>query len=184
LELLVPASVLGKSNLTESPSLGLRNKTSLQTVFEQLVLGGRALAVVIITVAVFLADQRVACYKNSKKLPPVRLDTFTTLKIYFWSGKLKLKGKRISADKAHVIVMEDITAEDWHERLLVTVARVKAFFVYSKDKRDELITLVKVPSGAHTEETSEDIEEAELDKALDLDAAEDAPTDPNRMNAW
>jgi hypothetical protein len=83
LELLVPASVLGKSNLTESPSLGLRNKTSLQTVFEQLVLGGRALAVVIITVAVFVADQRVACYKNSKKLPPVRLDTFTTLKIYF-----------------------------------------------------------------------------------------------------
>jgi hypothetical protein len=49
-----------------------------------------------------------------------------------------------------------------------------AFLGYSKDNRDELITLV--PSGAHTEETSEDIEEAELDEALNLDVAEDAPT--------
>jgi hypothetical protein len=35
--------------------------------------------------------------------------------------------------------MEDIAAEDWHEQLLAVVARIKAFFGYSKDKQDERI---------------------------------------------
>jgi hypothetical protein len=59
--------------------------------------------------------------------------------------------------------------------LFLTVARVKALFGYLKDKLDELIKFVKSPSGAHTEETSEGIQEAELDDTWDLNAAEDAP---------
>jgi hypothetical protein len=51
-------------------------------------------------------------------------------------------------------IVADIAAEDWHEQLLVTVARVKACFGYSKDKQDkqdELIKFAEAPSGAHTE---------------------------------
>jgi hypothetical protein len=47
----------------------------------------------------------------------------------------------------------------------MTVARVQAFFEYSKDK---LLNFVEVPSGAPVEKTSEDIEEAELDESWDL----------------
>jgi hypothetical protein len=47
----------------------------------------------------------------------------------------------------------------------------------SSDKEDELIELAKAQSGAHTEEKSEDVEEAELEEAWDLTAVEDAPTE-------
>jgi HD superfamily phosphodiesterase len=76
--------------------------------------------------------------------------------------------------------MEDIAAEEWHEQLLFTVARVKAFFGYSKDKQDNLITFAEALSGAHMEETSENREEAELDEAWDLDAAQKML----QQNAW
>jgi hypothetical protein len=56
------------------------------------------------------------------------------------------------------------------------VARVKAFFGYSKDKQDELIKFTESPSGAYAEAMSEDKEEAEFDDAWGLNAAEDAPT--------
>jgi hypothetical protein len=39
-----------------------------------------------------------------------------------------VRSKRISADWAHVVVMEGTAAEDSHEQLLVTVAGAKAFF--------------------------------------------------------
>jgi hypothetical protein len=48
---------------------------------------------------------------------------------------------------------------------------------YSKDEQDELIKFGEAQPCAHTEETSEDAEEAELDEAWDLNAAEDAPTE-------
>jgi hypothetical protein len=57
---------------------------------------------------------------------------------------------------------------DWHEHLLVIVARVKAFFQYSKDKQDVLIRLTDAPSDAQAVHFSEGIEEAELDEAWDL----------------
>jgi hypothetical protein len=53
--------------------------------------------------------------------------------------------------------------------LLLLVSRL------SSDKEHELIELAKAQSGAHTEEKSEDIEEAEHDEAWDLTAVEDAP---------
>jgi hypothetical protein len=52
--------------------------------------------------------------------------------------------------------MEDVAAENWHGQLLVTVARATDFFGYS---------FAEAPYGGHTEETSEDVEEAEFDKA-------------------
>jgi hypothetical protein len=57
-----------------------------------------------------------ACYKNSKTLPPMRLGA-----------------RKLSADGAQAIDMEDIIVEDWYEQLVATVARLKAFFGYSKD---------------------------------------------------
>jgi hypothetical protein len=62
-------------------------------------------------------------------------------------------------------------------QLLVTVARLKAFFGYSKDKQDKLIDFTEVPSGVHSEENYGGIEEVKLDEAWDLTAAEDAPTE-------
>jgi hypothetical protein len=59
----------------------------------------------------------------------------------------KAKSKRISADRAHTIVMEDIAAEDWHEQPVGTVARDKAFSGCSKDQRDDLTKVAEAPSG-------------------------------------
>jgi hypothetical protein len=61
-------------------------------------------------------------------------------------------------------------------QLLVTVARVKTFFGNPKDKQEELIEFALAPSGAHIEETSEDMQEVKLDEVSDLIAAEDAST--------
>lgn len=61
-------------------------------------------------------------------------------------------------------------------QLFVAGARVKAFFGYPKDKQDELIKFADARSGIHTEETSEQIEEAELDEKWDLKVVEDAVT--------
>ena len=60
-----------------------------------------------------------------------------------------MKSKRILTDRAHAIVMEDIAAEDWHEQLLVTVARSRI----SNDTRTK--TFTEGPSGAHTEDVEE-----------------------------
>jgi hypothetical protein len=124
------------------------------------------------TVACAVLTNGWSCYKNSKKLPPMRLDTLKILRKLFDLGS-EVKSKRILADRAHAIVMEEIAAEDWHEHLLGTGGCVKAVFGYSKDN---LIKFADVPSGAHTDETSEDIEESKLDEAWDMNAAEDAPT--------
>jgi hypothetical protein len=56
------------------------------------------------------------------------------------------------------------------------VALVKELFGYFKDKLDDLIKFAESPSGAQTEETAEDIEEAKLDHSWDLNAADNAPT--------
>lgn len=52
--------------------------------------------------------------------------------------------------------------------LYITTTRVKAFFMYSRDKQVELI---EAPSGAQIEQKSEDIGEA------DMTEAENAPTE-------
>jgi hypothetical protein len=57
----------------------------------------------------------------------MRLDTLKRLSRTFSTRE------KSDEDRAHVIVTEDKTLQ-WHEQLLVTVARVKAFFGYSKTK--------------------------------------------------
>jgi hypothetical protein len=44
------------------------------------------------------------------------------------------------------------------------VARVKELFGYLKGKLDDLIKFADSPSGAHSEDSSENIEEAKLDR--------------------
>jgi hypothetical protein len=56
---------------------------------------------------------------------------------------------------------------------LVTVARVQVLVGYSKEKHDKLILFAEVQQGTHTEETSSDKEEAELDSASNLNATGD-----------
>jgi hypothetical protein len=125
-----------------------------------------------------------ASYKNSTKLPPMRLDTLQKLKSLYDVGN-KFKSKRISGDRAHAMVMEEIASEDWHEQLLVTVARVKAFFGYSKARQDALIHEATLrisdetsefegSEAAETFETFEDIEDAERQEAEALNARENS----------
>jgi hypothetical protein len=58
-----------------------------------------------------------ACYENSEKLQPMRLGAPKTLNNLF-DLRIKVKSKRISAERAHAIVMKDVAAEacDSHER--------------------------------------------------------------------
>jgi hypothetical protein len=58
------------------------------------------------TEACAVLTNELVCYKNSKKLPPMRLDTLKILDRLFDLGS-KVKSKRISADRAHEIVTED-----------------------------------------------------------------------------
>ena len=76
--------------------------------------------------------------------------------------------------------MEGIAAEDLHEQLLVTVARVKALIGYSKEKQEKLIRAAQLTDasfGMDTVETPDDTEEAELDEARYLMEAEDLAGD-------
>jgi hypothetical protein len=122
-----------------------------------------------------------ASYKNSTKLPPMRLDTLQKLKSLYDVGN-KFKSKRISGDRAHATVMEEIASEDWHEQLIVTVARVKAFFGYSKARQDALIheATLRISDetsefeGSEAAETFEDIEDAERQEAEALNARENS----------
>jgi hypothetical protein len=65
-----------------------------------------------------------ACYKTTKSLPPMKLETLKTLKRLDDPGN-KVKSRRMSGGSAHAIVMEG-AARGWYEQLLVTVVRVKA----------------------------------------------------------
>jgi hypothetical protein len=56
-----------------------------------------------------------------------------------------VKSKRISLERAHAIVTEDTATEDWHEQLLVTFLRVKAFVGKLKDKQCKLINFAAPP---------------------------------------
>jgi hypothetical protein len=68
------------------------------------------------------------------------------LSIRFAASGNKVKSKRISADRAHTIVMEGIAADDWHEQLLLLrVSRLSSD--YTKDKQDLLKKLAEAPSG-------------------------------------
>jgi hypothetical protein len=109
-----------------------------------------------------------ARYKNTKKLPPMKLETLKTLKRLYDLGNT-VKSKRLSGDRAHAMVMLEV-AEDWHEQLIVTIARVKAFFGYGKKRQDKLIREAEgiEEADADTQETLEEIEAVELDEARDL----------------
>jgi hypothetical protein len=59
----------------------------------------------------------------------VRLDTLKNLKNLF-ELENKEKKKRISADAIFIVHRRHFVAEDWHEQLLVALARVKVFYGY------------------------------------------------------
>jgi hypothetical protein len=114
-----------------------------------------------------------ARYKISKKLSPLILYTLQTLKNLFDLGNDKVKSKMTSGDWAYAIVM------------MILQLRMPAATCYCCSCRgfprtvereaEKLIKFAEAPSGAHTEETFVDIEEAELDEAWDLNGAEAAP---------
>jgi uncharacterized protein with von Willebrand factor type A (vWA) domain len=68
-----------------------------------------------------------AAYQNSKRAPLLSSDALKVLKQLFDLGRTD-KSKRISADRAHVIVMEQVAARNWYEKMIFTVARIKVFY--------------------------------------------------------
>jgi hypothetical protein len=79
------------------------------------------------------------------------------------------KEQKISADRAHAKVTEEISAEDWHEQELLLVLRLSSD-TRKISKKSSSNKFAEASSGRHTDETSEDVDEVELDEACDLNA--------------
>jgi hypothetical protein len=79
-----------------------------------------------------------ATYPKAKKSALLSVSTLQVLKQLYDSGKGD-KSKRISADRAHVIIMEQVAACDWHEQMICTIARIKVFFSQTPAKMSKLI---------------------------------------------
>lgn len=79
-----------------------------------------------------------ACYPKTKKGEPLSVNTLEVLKQLYDNG-VSDKSKKVSADRAHVIITEQESARDWYERIICTVARVKVFFSTSPNKMQDLI---------------------------------------------
>ena len=56
----------------------------------------------------------------------------------FETGR-KDKKRRVSADRAWKILVDQIIECDWEQRVLITVPRIKAFFQLDRDKQTKLI---------------------------------------------
>lgn len=79
-----------------------------------------------------------ACYPKSHKSEMLSVSTLQVLKDLF-DGGIADKSKKVSADRAHVVITEQIALRDWYERSICTVARVKAFYALSPKKMSEMI---------------------------------------------
>jgi len=79
-----------------------------------------------------------ACYPKQVRNADLSVETLELLKKLYDLGNQD-KSKRISADRAHVIVVEEVAARDWYEQLICTVPRIKVFFGMSKAKMKKLI---------------------------------------------
>ena len=80
-----------------------------------------------------------ACYPRGTKGEMLSSITLTELKSLY-DGGCADKSKKVSADRAHVVITEQTAKRDWYERLICTVARVKAFFAMTPTKMRELIS--------------------------------------------
>jgi hypothetical protein len=48
------------------------------------------------------------------------------------------KSRKVSADKAHQILLTEIIPNNWHAQCIVTVAKIKAFFSLTPKKMDKM----------------------------------------------
>ena len=68
-----------------------------------------------------------ACYPKNVKSMYMKLATMQRLNALFVRGNTD-KARRVTADRARLIILEDTALNDWYEQALVTDTRVKAFF--------------------------------------------------------
>ena len=105
-----------------------------------------------------------ASYPKAKKGEALSVATLQELKKLYDDG-VRDKSKKVSADRAHVIVTEQTAARDWYERIICTVARVKVFFSLQPNKMIDLIEKSK------KNEQTEIIETNQTQQLLELAAA-------------
>ena len=89
-----------------------------------------------------------ACYPKQKANTPLSLSTNEKLDSLFNRGNVD-KSKRISADRARILIVDELIGSDWYEQSILTEARIKAFFSMIKAKQLKLISAQRdgVPNG-------------------------------------
>ena len=80
-----------------------------------------------------------ACYPKQKANKPLSLSTNEKLHSLFVRGNVD-KSKRISADRARILIVDELIGNDWYEQAILTEARIKAFFGMTKAKQLKLIS--------------------------------------------
>ena len=80
-----------------------------------------------------------ACYpKNKKRSHKMNLQSLTLLHTLFTRGNQQ-KNRRYTADRAQLLLYEEVASKDWFEQSLVTESRIKAFFGMSATNQLKLI---------------------------------------------
>ena len=102
-----------------------------------------------------------ACYPKQMPTKPLSLSTIEMLHNLYDRGNID-KSRRLSADRARVIIVEEVANRDWYEQSNLTETRIKAFFAMGKVKQLKLIAGLKddVPN-AESEEVLAELEELE-----------------------
>ena len=68
-----------------------------------------------------------ACYPKNVKSMYIKLAAMQRLKALFVRGNTD-KVRRVTADRARLVILEGTALNDWYEQALVTDTSVKAFF--------------------------------------------------------
>ena len=72
----------------------------------------------------------------------MKLETIVKLNTLFERGN-KDKSRRVSADRARIILIEEILAKDWFEQCLITESRIKVFFATTPASQHKLIREIR-----------------------------------------
>lgn len=91
-------------------------------------------------------------------------ECLSTLYMLYMQGK-RDKKHRVSAEKAHRILLETVLSSNWKEQVNVTVAKIKAFFQMTPHKIQRTMHLSRIDC--------EEVEEAELE-LINAEIIEDA----------
>ena len=89
-----------------------------------------------------------ACYPKNVKSMYMKLVTMQRLNALSVRGNID-KARRVIADRARLIILDDTAINNWYEQVLVTDTRVKAFFSTKASGQLNLINEAKKTSTSY-----------------------------------